>query len=105
MKALAEKAKTKSLSPRDYEGGTITLSNLGMFGIKRFRAIVNPPQTAIIAVGAISERLAPGEEELESYRAIEYSITADHRVVEGAYAARFMATLKSLIEDPFLLLL
>ncbi|MCE1208797.1 MAG: 2-oxo acid dehydrogenase subunit E2 [Spirochaetia bacterium] len=105
MKALAEKAKTKSLSPRDYEGGTITLSNLGMFGIKRFRAIVNPPQTAIIAVGAISERLAPGEEELESYRAIEYSITADHRVVDGAYAARFMATLKSLIEDPFLLLL
>ncbi len=105
MKALAEKAKAKALSPSDYEGGTITLSNLGMFGIKRFRAIVNPPQTAIIAVGAISDRLVPGEEELETYRAIEYSITADHRVVDGAYAARFMATLKSLIEDPFLLLM
>lgn len=105
MKALAEKAKSKSLSPSDYEGGTITLSNLGMFGIKRFRAIVNPPQTAILAVGAISDRLGPGEEELETYRAIEYSITADHRAVDGAYAARFMATLKSLIEDPFLLLI
>jgi pyruvate dehydrogenase E2 component (dihydrolipoamide acetyltransferase) len=105
MKALAEKAKAKALSPSDYEGGTITLSNLGMFGIKRFRAIVNPPQTAIIAVGAISDRLVPGEEELETYRAIEYSITADHRVVDGAYAARFMATFKSLIEDPFLLLM
>lgn len=105
MKALAEKAKSKSLSPADYEGGTITLSNLGMFGIKRFRAIVNPPQTAIIAVGAISDRLVPGEEELETYRAIEYSITADHRVVDGAYAARFMASFKSLIEDPFLLLM
>jgi pyruvate dehydrogenase E2 component (dihydrolipoamide acetyltransferase) len=105
MKALAEKAKSKSLSPSDYEGGTITLSNLGMFGIKRFRAIVNPPQTAILAVGAISDRLVPDEEELETYRAIEYSITADHRAVDGAYAARFMATLKSLIEDPFLLLI
>ncbi|MDX9784161.1 MAG: dihydrolipoamide acetyltransferase family protein [Spirochaetia bacterium] len=105
MKALAEKAKSKSLGPSDYEGGTITLSNLGMFGIKRFRAIVNPPQTAIIAVGAIGDRLVPGEEELETYRAIEYSITADHRVVDGAYAARFMAALKSLIEDPFLLLM
>ncbi|MDX9827726.1 MAG: dihydrolipoamide acetyltransferase family protein [Spirochaetia bacterium] len=105
MKALAEKAKSKSLSPSDYEGGTITLSNLGMFGIKRFRAIVNPPQTAILAVGAISDRLVPGEEELETYRAIEYSITADHRAVDGAHAARFMATLKSLIEDPFLLLI
>jgi len=105
MKTLAEKAKAKSLSPSDYEGGTITLSNLGMFGIKRFRAIVNPPQTAILAVGASSDRLVPGEEDLETYKAIEYSITADHRAVDGAYAARFMATLKSLIEDPYLLLL
>jgi pyruvate dehydrogenase E2 component (dihydrolipoamide acetyltransferase) len=105
MKALSEKAKSKSLSPSDYKGGTITLSNLGMFGIKRFRAIVNPPQTAIIAVGAIGDRLVPGDEELETYRAIEYSITADHRVVDGAYAARFMARLRSLIEDPFLLLM
>lgn len=113
MKALAEKAKSKSLGMVDYEGGTITLSNLGMFGIKRFRAIVNPPQTAILAVGAISERLYPCDDDCceygdeacyETRKVLEYSITADHRAVDGAYAARFMATLRSFIEDPLKIL-
>lgn len=113
MKALAEKAKARSLGMADYEGGTITLSNLGMFGIKRFRAIVNPPQTAILAVGAISERLYPCDDDCceygdeacyETRKVLEYSITADHRAVDGAYAARFMATLKSFIEDPLRIL-
>jgi pyruvate dehydrogenase E2 component (dihydrolipoamide acetyltransferase) len=104
LKALAEKAKAKDLGPTDYEGGTITLSNLGMFGISRFRAIVNPPQAAILAVGRISEKVLPGPNGFEVKKFIEYSITADHRVVDGAYAARFMVTLKSLIENPLGLL-
>jgi len=100
MKEIAEKAKAKSLGPEDYEGGTITLSNLGMFGIARFRAIINPPQTAILAVGRISEKVVRGAEGFEARKFIEYSITADHRAVDGAYAARFMASLKALIENP-----
>jgi pyruvate dehydrogenase E2 component (dihydrolipoamide acetyltransferase) len=104
MKILADKAKAKSLAPADYEGGTITLSNLGMFGISRFRAIINPPQTAILAIGRIYEKVVPVPEGFEARKFIEYSITADHRAVDGAYAARFMAGLKSLIENPLLVL-
>ncbi|MCX7026611.1 MAG: dihydrolipoamide acetyltransferase family protein [Spirochaetes bacterium] len=104
MKELVEKARAKALGPEAYEGGTITLSNLGMFGICRFRAIVNPPQTAILAVGKISEkvkRVGPG---FEARKFIEYSLTADHRAVDGVYAARFMATFTSFVENPLLLL-
>jgi len=103
LKLLGEKAKGGALAPLDYEGGTITLSNLGMFGIQRFRAIVNPPQTAILAVGALSDKVVAGTGGgFESKKFLEYSITADHRAVDGAYAARFMASLKSLIENPLL---
>lgn len=104
LKAMAEKAKAKGLAPADYQGGTITLSNLGMFGIARFRAIVNPPQAAILAVGRIAEKVVSGPAGFEARKFIEYSLTADHRVVDGAYAARFMATLKSLVENPMGLL-
>lgn len=102
IKLLAEKAKSGTLSPDDYAGGTITLSNLGMFGIKRFRAIVNPPQTAILAIGALSDKVVSAERGFESRKYLEYSLTADHRAVDGAYAARFMASLKSLIENPLM---
>ncbi|MCE1206838.1 MAG: 2-oxo acid dehydrogenase subunit E2 [Spirochaetia bacterium] len=104
MKDLSERAKNRSLTPADYEGGTITLSNLGMFGIKRFRAIINPPQTAILAVGAISPRLLPSGSGYVSRNYIEFSLTADHRVVDGAYAARALAHLRNLIENPLFLL-
>jgi len=100
MRSLAEKAQAKGLSTADYEGGTITLSNLGMFGIARFRAIINPPQTAILAVGRISEKVLRTAEGFEAKKFLEYSVTADHRAVDGANAARFMATLKVLIENP-----
>jgi len=73
-----------------------------MFGIKRFRAIVNPPQTAIIAVGALSDKVVARDGGFESKKFLEYSLTADHRAVDGAYAARFMASLKSLIENPLM---
>lgn len=100
FKVLAEKAKSNSLTPSDYEGGTITLSNLGMFGVPRFRAIINPPQTAILAVGATSEKLVAAGTGFAAKKYLEYSVTADHRAVDGAYAARFMASLKAFIENP-----
>lgn len=101
LTALAEKAKSRALSSEDLAGGTVTLSNLGMFGIKRFRAIVNPPQTAILAAGAVERRpVETGEGEIAFLPYLEISITADHRAVDGAYAARFLARYKELIEDP-----
>jgi len=102
MKSLAEKAKSRTLGTQDHEGGTITLSNLGMFGIKRFRAIINPPQAAILAVGSVSERISSVDDGFEVRKVIEFSVTADHRVVDGAYAARFMATLRAMLENPAL---
>lgn len=101
MSLLAEKGKKRALTADDLSGGTITLSNLGMFGIRRFRAIVNPPQTAIIAVGSIDRRpveLEDGNLEFKPY--LELSLTADHRAVDGAYAAKFLSHFKDLIENP-----
>ncbi len=103
--ALAEKARNRSLSPDEMQDGTITLSNLGMFGITRFRAIINPPQCAIISVGAITRRPAEGGHEGISFvPVIEIGLTADHRIVDGAYGARFLKRFRDLIEQPVLAL-
>ncbi|HQK08816.1 MAG TPA: dihydrolipoamide acetyltransferase family protein [Rectinema sp.] len=102
---LAEKARKRSLSPDEMQDGTITLSNLGMFGITRFRAIINPPQCAIISVGAITKRPAEGGHEGISFvPVIEIGLTADHRIVDGAYGARFLKRFRDLIEQPVLAL-
>lgn len=101
MGALTEKGKKGALGPDDLTGGTITLSNLGMFGVKRFRAIVNPPQTAILAAGAIDRKAEEGENgKILFRRYMEISVTSDHRAVDGAYAARFLSAYKELIENP-----
>ena len=103
--ALAEKARNRSLSPDEMQDGTITLSNLGMFGITRFRAIINPPQCAIISVGAITRRPVEGNQENQYFTPIiEISLTADHRIVDGAYGARFLEHFKDFIEQPVLAL-
>ncbi|NLJ45025.1 MAG: 2-oxo acid dehydrogenase subunit E2 [Treponema sp.] len=101
LAGLAERAKARTLSSEDLSGGTVTLSNLGMFGIKRFRAIVNPPQTAILAAGAVERKPVETEDgDIRFLPYLEISVTADHRAVDGAYAARFLARYKELIEDP-----
>ncbi|HOX12458.1 MAG TPA: dihydrolipoamide acetyltransferase family protein [Spirochaetia bacterium] len=101
LAGLAERAKTRTLYSDDLSGGTVTLSNLGMFGIKRFRAIVNPPQTAILAAGAVERKPVETEDgDIRFLPYLEISVTADHRAVDGAYAARFLARYKELIEDP-----
>ena len=97
---LAEKAQKKKLFPLDYEGGTFTVSNLGMFGVDNFIAIINPPQCAILAVGQVAPRVVPHGEGIAVRPMMTMSLSADHRVVDGAIAARFLQEVKRLLERP-----
>jgi pyruvate dehydrogenase E2 component (dihydrolipoamide acetyltransferase) len=99
---LAEKAQKKKLFPLDYDGGTFTVSNLGMFGVDNFVAIINPPQCAILAVGQVSPRVVPHGEGIAVRPIMTMSLSADHRVVDGAIAARFLREVKRLLENPVL---
>jgi pyruvate dehydrogenase E2 component (dihydrolipoamide acetyltransferase) len=95
---LAEKAQKKKLFPSDYEGGTFTVSNLGMFGVNDFVAIINPPQCAILAVGQVAPRVVPDGEGIAVRSMMTMSLSADHRVVDGALAASFLKHVKELLE-------
>ena len=97
-RALAEKAQKKKLFPLDYEGGTFTVSNLGMFGVDNFVAIINPPQCAILAVGQVAPRVIAHGEGIAVRPMMTMSLSADHRVVDGAMAARFLQEIKALLE-------
>ncbi|MEM7569694.1 MAG: 2-oxo acid dehydrogenase subunit E2 [Pseudomonadota bacterium] len=98
---LIEKAKTGKLSHGDLEGGTFSISNLGMFGIDQFDAIINPPQGAILAVGVIQRVLAEGADGDAVFESrLSLALSCDHRAIDGAVGAAFMATLKTLIEEP-----
>ena len=105
MAVLQERAKTGSLLPDEYEGGTFTLSNLGMFGIKAFDAIINPPQAAILAVGSGEKRRIYSGEEENVATMMAATVSCDHRVIDGATGARFMQVLKQAIEHPHGMLL
>jgi pyruvate dehydrogenase E2 component (dihydrolipoamide acetyltransferase) len=95
---LADKAQKKKLFPLDYEGGTFTVSNLGMFGVDNFVAIINPPQCAILAVGQVAPRVVPHGEGIAVRPMMTMSLSADHRVVDGAIAARFLLEVKRHLE-------
>jgi pyruvate dehydrogenase E2 component (dihydrolipoamide acetyltransferase) len=97
-RALAEKAQKKKLFPLDYEGGTFTVSNLGMFGVDNFIAIINPPQCAILAVGQVKPRVVAHGEGIAVRPMMTMSLSADHRVVDGAMAARFLQEVKGQLE-------
>jgi pyruvate dehydrogenase E2 component (dihydrolipoamide acetyltransferase) len=97
---LAEKAQKKKLFPLDYEGGTFTVSNLGMFSVDNFIAIINPPQCAILAIGQVAPRVVPHGEGIAVRPMMTMSLSADHRVVDGAIAARFLQEVKRLLERP-----
>jgi pyruvate dehydrogenase E2 component (dihydrolipoamide acetyltransferase) len=99
-KDLAERARTKKLKPEEFQGGTFSISNLGMFGIKSFASIINEPQGAILSVGAGEKRPVVRGNELAIATVMSLTLTCDHRVVDGATGARFLAALKPLIEDP-----
>lgn len=102
--SLAKRARTGKLSPSEYHGGGFTISNLGMYGIREFSAIINPPQSAILAVGAIEKRPVVVDEKLAIGSMMTLTLSADHRVVDGSVGARFLAELKSLLEEPLNLL-
>ena len=97
---LIEKAQNKKLAPRDYEGGTFTLSNLGMLGADSFVAIINPPQAAILAVGRVAERVVAEDGMFAIRTMMTATLSADHRIVDGALAARFLHRVKTLLESP-----
>lgn len=105
VKDLAVRARSKKLKPEEYAGGTITVSNLGAYGIEQFFAIINPPQAAIIAVGAVVKKpVVNAKNEIVVGERMSVSLSGDHRVVDGAVGAEFLATLRKLIENPALLL-
>ncbi len=105
MKDLASRAKTGKLAPEEFQGGGFSISNLGMFGVKNFSAIVNPPQGCILAVGAGEERVVVRHGKMEVRNVMDVTLSVDHRVVDGAVGAQFLQAFKHYIESPALLLL
>ena len=99
-KDLAERARSKKLAPHEFQGGTFSVSNLGMFGIKSFNSIINEPQGAILSVGAGEKRPVVRGDQLAIATVMSVTLTCDHRVVDGATGARWLAAFKPLIEDP-----
>jgi len=105
MRELAERAKSGKLKLEEFQGGTISVSNLGMYGTRQFTAVINPPQSAIIAVGAGEKRPVVKNDQLSIATVMSCTGTFDHRVVDGALGAQFMAAFKKLIEAPAALLI
>ncbi|TGE27968.1 pyruvate dehydrogenase complex dihydrolipoamide acetyltransferase [Hymenobacter metallicola] len=105
VKELAGKAKSKKLQPAEWEGSTFTISNLGMFGIEEFTAIINPPDACILAVGGIKQTAVVKDGQLAIGNVMKVTLSCDHRVVDGATGAAFLQTLKSLLEDPMRMLI
>ena len=104
VKEFAKKAKDKKLQPADWEGSTFTISNLGMFGIDSFTAIINPPDACILAVGGIAQEPIVREGAIVPGNVMNVTLSCDHRVVDGATGAAFLQTLKSLLEEPLRML-
>ena len=104
VKIFATKAKEKKLQPSDWEGNTFTISNLGMFGIDEFTAIINPPDACILAVGGIRETPVLRNGQLTNSSMMKVTLSCDHRVVDGVTGSKFLQTLKGLLENPVILL-
>ena len=104
MKDLAERARVRKLKPDEFQGGTFSISNLGMFGIKSFASIINEPQGCILSVGAGDKRPVVRGDQLAIATVMSVTLTCDHRVVDGAVGSRFLAAFKGFVEDPVTLL-
>lgn len=105
MKDLAARARINKLAPEEFQGGGFSISNLGMFGIKNFSAIINPPQSCILAVGAGEERAIVKNGKVEIANMVTFTLSCDHRVVDGAVGAEFLSAFKGYIERPITMLL
>ncbi|MGB6389184.1 MAG: pyruvate dehydrogenase complex dihydrolipoamide acetyltransferase [Methyloceanibacter sp.] len=104
MKDLAARARSKRLAPHEYQGGSTTLSNLGMYGIARFDAVINPPQASILAVGRAEKRPVIKDDAVKIATMISATLSVDHRVIDGALGAELLAAFKAFIEDPVTML-
>lgn len=104
VRDLAGRAREKKLKPEEYMGGTFSVSNLGMFGIEEFTAIINPPEAGILAVGKMEERPVVVDGELEIQTRMKITMSCDHRVIDGAQGSRFLQTLKGILEEPLMAL-
>ncbi len=105
IRELAGRAREKKLQPHEYTGSTFSISNLGMFGIEEFTAVINPPEAGIIAVGAIEDRPVAADGQVVVQPRMRITMSCDHRVIDGAQGARFLATLKSFLEEPAAILI
>jgi len=100
---LAKRARERKLKPEEYTGSTFSISNLGMFGIDEFTAIINPPETAILAIGAAQDVAVPEGDGYVTHKRVRVTMSCDHRAVDGAVGARFLQTLRRLVENPLML--
>ncbi|MFC3752806.1 2-oxo acid dehydrogenase subunit E2, partial [Aquamicrobium ahrensii] len=100
MKDLAARARMRKLKPEEYQGGTTAVSNLGMFGIKDFAAVINPPHATILAIGAGEQRAVVKDGEIRVATVMSVTLSTDHRAVDGALGAELVGAFKRLIENP-----
>jgi pyruvate dehydrogenase E2 component (dihydrolipoamide acetyltransferase) len=105
VKALAERARTKKLKPQEFEGGSFAISNLGMYGIESFTAVINPPHAGILAVGAGTQKAIVRNGKIEVATLMNVTMSCDHRVIDGATGARFLEAFKQFVEEPTAMLL
>jgi pyruvate dehydrogenase E2 component (dihydrolipoyllysine-residue acetyltransferase) len=99
-RALAERVRAGTITPPELGGGTFTVSNLGMYGVKSFTAIINPPQAGILSVGALAPRAVVRDGELAARNTMTLTLACDHRILYGAEAAQFLARIRELLEAP-----
>jgi pyruvate dehydrogenase E2 component (dihydrolipoamide acetyltransferase) len=104
MKDLAGRARNRKLKPEEYQGGTTAVSNLGMFGIKDFAAVINPPHATILAVGAGEQRAVVKNGEVKVATVMSVTLSTDHRAVDGALGAELLGAFKRLVENPMAML-
>ena len=103
MKDFAIRARARKLKPEEYQGGNSAVSNLGMYGIKEFAAVINPPHATILAVGAGEERAVVRDGKIEAQWMMSATLSTDHRAVDGALGAQLLGAFKALIENPVLM--
>jgi pyruvate dehydrogenase E2 component (dihydrolipoamide acetyltransferase) len=104
MKDLASRARSRKLKPEEYQGGTTAVSNLGMYGIKDFTAVINPPHATILAVGTTEERAVVRNGRIEVAHIMSVTLSCDHRAVDGALGAELIGAFKMLIENPVMMM-
>jgi pyruvate dehydrogenase E2 component (dihydrolipoamide acetyltransferase) len=100
IREMAARAQEKKLKPDEYTGSTFSISNLGMFGIEEFTAVINPPEAGILAVGAVEQRPVVEDGQVVTRSRMRITMSCDHRVIDGATGARFLQTLKAFLEEP-----